>query len=203
MKSGLYWERFFPIIFMLAITVIFIGVVSGIFLATRDLVRLNESLFLKKSVLFSADIALPEKGAEIDALYRTRVREVKGPDEAVRYFEILDERGAEVTGYTVFAYGPGLWGEIGAVLGFDKSLEKLTGIDFIKQNETPGLGARIMEDWFREQFRGRKGPFVLVPEGTAEGENELDAITGASYTSSFVLSLVNSSVAEVNNLVGR
>jgi Na+-transporting NADH:ubiquinone oxidoreductase subunit C len=96
-----------------------------------------------------------------------------------------------------------LWGEIGAVLGFDKSLEKLTGIDFIKQNETPGLGARIMDDWFREQFRGRKGPFVLVPEGTAEGENELDAITGASYTSSFVLSLVNSSVAEVNNLVGR
>ena len=70
-------------------------------------------------------------------------------------------------------------------------------VEFIKQNETPGLGARIAEEWFKEQFRGKMGPFVLVPEGTAEAEKELDAITGATRTSNFVLEMINQSLEDI------
>jgi len=103
----------------------------------------------------------------------------------------------EISGYVVFAGGPGLWGEIEAVIGFTETRDKLTGVEFIKQNETPGLGARIAEEWFKEQFRGKMGPFVLVPESTAEGEKELDAITGATRTSNFVLEIINQSLEDI------
>ena len=68
----------------------------------------------------------------------------------------------------------------------------MTGIDFIAQNETPGLGARIEESWFKDQFIGKTPPFTLVDEGTQnKASNEIDGITGATYTSRYVRDMVN------------
>jgi Na+-transporting NADH:ubiquinone oxidoreductase subunit C len=86
-------------------------------------------------------------------------------------------------------------------VGFDARLEKLTGVDFLKQAETPGLGARIGESWFREQFRGKRGPFSTVGEGEPAAENQFDAITGATLTSNFVKDLLNAAVGQVGELV--
>ncbi len=195
MKSQFWKERIFPVVFMVAITAVFISVVSGIYLSTRDMVKLNESLFLKRAVLYVADITVPVKGAAVDRVYRSRVRERLDSEGHVRHFEILEDN--EISGYVVFAGGPGLWGEIEAVIGFTVNRDELTGVEFIKQNETPGLGARIAEEWFKEQFRGKMGPFVMVPESTAEAEKELDAITGATRTSNFVLEIINQSLEDI------
>ena len=70
MKSQFWKERIFPVVFMVAITVVFISVVSGIYLSTRDMVKLNESLFLKRAVLYAADITVPVKGSAVDKVYR-------------------------------------------------------------------------------------------------------------------------------------
>ncbi|KKL28480.1 hypothetical protein LCGC14_2374720 [marine sediment metagenome] len=195
MKSRFWKERIFPVVFMVAVTVVFISVVSGIYLSTRDMVKLNESLFLKRAVLYAADITVPGKGAAVDKVYRSRVRERLDSEGLVNHFEILEDN--EISGYAVFAGGPGLWGKIEAVIGFTEMRDKLTGVEFIKQNETPGLGARIAEEWFKEQFRGKMGPFVLVPEGTAEAEKEVNAITGATRTSNFVLEIINQSLEDI------
>jgi len=135
------------------------------------------------------------KGAAVDKVYRSRVRERLDSEGLVNHFEILEDN--EISGYAVFAGGPGLWGKIEAVIGFTEMRDKLTGVEFIKQNETPGLGARIAEEWFKEQFRGKMGPFVLVPEGTAEAEKEVNAITGATRTSNFVLEIINQSLEDI------
>jgi len=195
MKSQFWKERIYPVVFMVAVTAVFISVVSGIYLSTRDMVKLNESLFLKRAVLYVADITVPVKGAAVDKVYRSRVRERLDSEGLINHFEILEDN--VISGYVVFAGGPGLWGEIEAVIGFTETRDKLTGVEFIKQNETPGLGARIAEEWFKEQFRGKMGPFVLVPESTAEGEKELDAITGATRTSNFVLEIINQSLEDI------
>ncbi len=41
----------------------------------------------------------------------------------------------------------------------------------------------------------------MVPEGTAEREYELDAITGATRTSNYVLDIINGVVKDVQDIV--
>ncbi len=195
-------ERLYTVTFMAIVTIIFITLTSGIYLFTRDKIIANKTLFIKRAVLNACDIKVPGNTSEIVKLYATRIREVVDNSGKLRYMEILDSQG-KLTGYAIMITGPGLWGEIEAVIGFTKNLERLTGIDFIKQNETPGLGARISEAWFKEQFRDKKGPFKLVPEGTAKGEGEIDAITGASITSNAVLDMVNNAVKQIGLIVKK
>jgi len=48
-RVDVFKERIFPVLFMLAITVVFIAIVSGIYLATRDIVNRNEQLYVKRA----------------------------------------------------------------------------------------------------------------------------------------------------------
>ena len=113
---------------------------------------------------------------------------------------MLDSSGAP-EGWVFYGKGPGLWGEIDAVIGYDITGTMITGIEFTKQNETPGLGARIAETWFKEQFRGKSGPFTMMAEGTSTQSNQFDAITGATRTSSAVMQIINDTNAMVQDMM--
>jgi len=189
-KESFFKTRIYPIIFMVVLTLVFISVVSGIYLSTKELVLLNESIFEKKAVLYAAGIDYPEDDTQkIEAVYEERVREVGGEEGRPSYFIVSLPSGE--TGYVVYTSGAGLWGEIVALFGLKTDMQTLTGVEFVQQNETPGLGARITEDWFKQQFRGKEGPFTMVEEGTADEPDELDAITGATRTSTAVLKIAN------------
>ena len=99
--------------------------------------------------------------------------------------------------------GPGLWGTISLMVGFEKDVITFTGVSIVSQNETPGLGARIEEPWFTEQFKGKRPPFTLVEEGTAQASDEIDGITGATRTSEYFKNLANSAVSEAARVIGR
>lgn len=199
-KTSFFGRRVFPILFMALITVLCIAPVSAIFLSTKERVQLNESLFLKRAVLFAADIEIPGEAREVEETFTNRVDVAGDNPENAEYFTVLSESG-EVTGYVLPVRGPGLWGTIEAVVGFEKDLETFTGVEFTDQNETPGLGGRITETWFKEQFRGKETPFELVPEGTAEGKGEVDAITGATRTSDFVRQLMFKAADRIKQVV--
>ncbi|MBI9108621.1 MAG: FMN-binding protein [Spirochaetales bacterium] len=192
-KVGFFAERVKPVIIMAALTIICIAIVSGIHLSTQDLVIANEGLFLKKAVLYAGGIKLPETNAEINELYEERVAE-RGD-----IFEISGLSG-DIAAYAFIIVGPGLWGEIEAVTAFTPDLASFVGVEFVKQNETPGLGARITEPWFKEQMRGKPFPLRMVPEGTAGASGEIDAITGASRTSAYVLQIFNSAGEKAEKL---
>ncbi len=202
-KVSFFRERIFPILFMFIVTVVFITAVSGVYLSTQGTIKLNETLFLKRAILFAANIPVPQGGAAIEKVYQLRIKEVKDSSGAPKYYEVMDANGTELSGYVVYGSGPGLWGTIQAVIGFDKGLEKLTGVDFIKQDETPGLGARITEDWFRAQFRGKSGPFSMVREGEQSTTHQFDAITGATITSTAVRDIVNKTEQNVKSIISN
>ena len=184
-KEGFFSERIRPVLVMAVMTIVCISVVSGIHLSTRELVIANEGLFLKKAVLYSAGIELPETNSGINDLYERRVVETDG------LFEIRGEDGS-TSAWAFTINGPGLWGEIEAVTAFSPDFTRFAGVEFTKQNETPGLGARITESWFKDQLRGRTYPLSMNPEGTgAAAPGEIDALTGATRTSSYVLQLFN------------
>lgn len=202
-RVSFFRERIFPILFMFVVTVVFITAVSGVYLSTQKTIQLNETLFLKRAVLSAADIPVPQGGAAIDTLYRKRIQQVSDPKGAPRYYKVMAENGTDLGGYVLYGAGPGLWGTIRAVIGFNKTLDHLTGIDFIEQSETPGLGARITEGWFRTQFRGKSGPFSMVREGQKSAPNEFDAITGATITSTAVRDLVNKTQQNARSIISN
>lgn len=189
------------VLFTILVTVVFVAPISFVYLLTKDRVALNEEVFLKKAVLFAAGVPLPATNEEVVAAFAARAEEVKPAGEAPAYYTIRSEAGDEPPGFVFIRKGPGLWGEITATVGFDAKLSALTGVDFLKQSETPGLGARISEDWFKEQFRGKRGPFTTVGEGEPAAENQFDAITGATITSNAVLSILNTTVDQAMSLV--
>lgn len=101
--------------------------------------------------------------------------------------------------------GAGLWGSITLVVAADAKADRLLGIEVLDQQETPGLGGRIDEPWFKDQFRGEKlGPdgLALSASGSGTGDSDrenglVDAITGASLTSGFVKTIVNAAIADI------
>jgi Na+-transporting NADH:ubiquinone oxidoreductase subunit C len=85
------------------------------------------------------------------------------------------------------------------MVGVDPEGSKILGVSFYKHSETPGLGGRITEDWFKMQFKGLKlyplkedkKIFYLKAAGSKKAPNELDAITGATGTSRAVEAFLN------------
>jgi Na+-transporting NADH:ubiquinone oxidoreductase subunit C len=183
------------VVFMFSITFVFVLVLSFVHLYTKSLIKRNEKLFLKRSVLYTAGLPVPQSDEELDKYFKENIIESPGAEPLPQY---RSKDGAIVV---LTINGAGLWGIIGTHVGFDSRTGRMTGIDFFKQSETPGLGARITEDWFREQFRGKKGPFTIVPEGENEGENEFDAITGATATAKAVKVIVNQATEIYNSKV--
>lgn len=113
-------------------------------------------------------------------------------------FRVYSE-GEELLGYAFTAVGTGYQGEIKLMIGAEPDLEKLKGIEVLKSQETPGLGAEIMSDDFQNQFEGlnvgRK--VVYLQNRPAEESHEIEAITGATISSSAVVDIINSAVGRV------
>lgn len=83
----------------------------------------------------------------------------------------------------------GYGGPIEAMIAIGEDMNTVAGLAVTAHNETPGLGARIDEPAWRQQFAGKRiaddtGTVRLsVARGAATTEYEVDAITGATRTS--------------------
>lgn len=110
-----------------------------------------------------------------------------------------DDSGKEV-GYIVKAKCGGFGGDDIVVVGVDSDL-KITGISFPETlPETAGLGQKATEPAFYEQFAG-KGTKLSVKKGGGAGESEIDAISGATITSTAVTNAVNASTEFVESYI--
>ncbi|KGE73169.1 FMN-binding protein [Spirochaeta lutea] len=112
--------------------------------------------------------------------------------------------------YALRTQGSGLWGTIELVLGFDSSLRTFSGLEIISHNETPGLGGRIDESWFKEQFVNQQIPGesrLSFKQGTGSGDpnkndSGVDAITGATRTSESMDTIINRAIDRMRQILG-
>ena len=192
-------KRLFSVIYMFLLTFFFTAVVSGIHEINKERITINEEIKLQKIVLEVLGIE-PEAGTidiRVREIFEGRVRVEEG-EERVLYRGFAGD-GKTLTGYAFPLVGPGFWGPIYGVMAVDPELERVIGVAFYRHSETPGLGGRISEGWFREQFKGKRllsvgkdgRYFYLRPPGTATAVNEVDAITGATGTSRAVERLID------------
>lgn len=196
-------ERVRTVAFMLAVTAVSITVLSSLYVATAKTVARNELLFTRRAVLEAAGLETPAAPAEVLALFEQRAEAV--PSETNAQYYVVRSPDSRATNACVFpGSGAGLWGQVDALVGLDPSLKTVTGVTFTRQNETPGLGARIEEPWFKRQFAGKTGPFTMVPEGTRAAEpDRFDAITGATVTSTAVRDILNRALADAPARMAR
>lgn len=192
-SATFYSKRIYPLLFMLAITVFCILLTAGLYLLTKERADANELSFTRRAILEAGAIDFENTQTGIESAYLSNIKEYDD------YYEtVMGEQR-----YIIPLQGPGLWGTIVIMAGFKEDLETFSGVAIVSQSETPGLGARIEEPWFTSQFQGTRGPFILVDEGTASAEREIDAITGATRTSEYFRNLANSAANEAARIIGR
>ncbi|MBC7186447.1 MAG: FMN-binding protein [Calditrichaeota bacterium] len=162
---------------------------------TKPTVQINQEKKLKRMVLDA--FSIPYDEANLLEVFAGSVEVVTGPSGA--YYRAYEMKNGVKT-YTGVAFelsGPGFWAPIRVILALDEDLQTVRGFKVVEQAETPGLGGRMNEPWFQEQFKGKKiVPALHVVHGTkASGPNEVDAITGATETSKALDRIISRGVA--------
>lgn len=212
--------------FAAIVPAILTAAIMTLHVATADRVRRNEQLLRKKALLelFAADLGVadasalsddavadlvdrridtsrtlrdPQTGLELPlaTAYRTDIRADATPAKS------------DVLGHAIPFSGNGFWGPIEGLLGLSPDLERATGLVLLRQTETPGLGGRIEERSFREQFMKLRvsrpaggGKFIYIGGAAAAGPSDprfgrtVQAITGATQTCLALERLLNESL---------
>ena len=197
-------KRVFAIIYMFLITFFFTSVVSAVKYIHEHRIQTNERVKIEGVILKVLDISLNKDASnqEIIKTFENHIKEttINGKSIFIGY----DQNSEAIKGYAFPVSGPGFWGPVFGMVGVDEKAEKIIGLAFYRHSETPGLGGRITEDWFQEQFKGVRLKnidntdhiFYLRPEGTKKESYELDAITGATMTSRSVEKFLNEELEE-------
>ncbi len=187
----------YTIVFMLVVSAVFTFFLAGTDALTSERIAENQRLDEMKSVLYAFNLDSEGSNQEIAARFEAAIESVEATD--FTYYAHVEN--GETLGYAVPFAGGGLWGTIRGWLAVSPGMEEIQGLVFTDQNETPGLGGRIVERWYTDQFRGVK---IDMPEPLRYGttaEGSLDAITGATQSSNAVLRILNEVRAEVLPLV--
>ena len=124
--------------------------------------------------------------------------EVEAPEGMDAIYKGLDASGT-VVGYTGTITTRGYGGLIEITVGTDMD-GVITGVsiggsDF---SETAGLGARVKEAWFGEQFVGKTSPLALTKNG-----GEIDAVTSATISSTAVTTAIDTACQALAAEAGR
>lgn len=105
---------------------------------------------------------------------------------------ILDADGNTV-GYAVKAVNSkGYGGDVVLAVGIDNDLTVIGMKVISASNESPGLGANCLEEDFASQYAGKTEGIEVSKTGAKD--NEIDAISGATITSTAVTDAVNHAI---------
>jgi electron transport complex protein RnfG len=88
--------------------------------------------------------------------------------------------GGQALGFVFAASIQGYSGPILSFFGLDTG-NALTGVKVLSHSETPGLGAKITEEKFLKQFRGRSAEEIALRRDDPKGQ--IDAISAATISS--------------------
>jgi len=89
----------------------------------------------------------------------------------------------------------GFGGDVSVMVGFNVANDTLLGIGVTTMSETPGLGTKIAEPKFSNQFRGSSMDVELRSKDGA-----IDAVSGATVSSSAAVTAVQAAVKDYQAL---
>lgn len=186
----------YVVIFTFIVAFVFVFIIALVDNATADRVARNRELVKAKA--FLNVVGQPEED------------NLKALDSFSKLFGTVEGEAvirASVGGKELLVKqfsGQGLWGTVTGVLAADSAVQRIVGLDIINHAETPGLGGRIEELWFKAQFQNEKinpdGITVRKGEGGADSDPHnamVDGVTGASLTSAAMEVIINNEIAKL------
>lgn len=186
----------FPIIFMIIITAFFTFILAFLNYKTTDVIAYNQETNLRRTILYVFNIDIPsDDPKEIEEIFNKYVEKAEVDGETL----YMVKEGDTIAGYAFPIGGTALWGTVEGYAAVSGDYSKLLGIDFVSHSETPGLGGRISEDWFKEQFRGldltkaKNGEYIIY---RPQQNGNVDSIAGATQTSKSVSKFINKDIFE-------
>ena len=116
-------------------------------------------------------------------------------------YKVFDEN-KNLTGYAIVNSGNGYGGEIRLMAGLSKDLDKITAIEILELSETPGLGTKVTEAPYKDQYKGLSTqPEVEYIKGSPPTKpNEIQTITGATISSKAVVAIINDGLNKVRSI---
>ena len=152
-------------------------------------------LTLKSNILKAAGLDYEE--ANLEEVFGLNMREIKR--KGFTYYLSPDDL------YIFIFEGRGLWGMITGAIAIKPDIRTIDNIRICAQEETPGLGGRISESSFLDQFKGKivAPRLILSLRKKATEMNEIDSITGASMTSKALIDMINEAVVNFRDIVPR
>lgn len=106
----------------------------------------------------------------------------------------LDANGNVLGFVYTITTSEGYGGNITITIGIDND-GAVKGVEFLTLSETAGLGMKAKEDSFKNQYVGKTVDKFAYTKNGAANENEIDAISGATITTSAVTNAVNAGIA--------
>lgn len=129
----------------------------------------------------------------------------KLPTGGTQLYKGTDASG-KLLGYAVGIVTNGYGGPINLIVGLAPDLKSIVGMEVVSDSETPGMGSRIADKWFRTQFDGlnplKTITYVKNAKPNSE-KNQIEAISGATISTKAVLSGLNSSLGKAVSLIKK
>ena len=193
--------RFYPIFFMIIVSIIFVGILATFYELTAPKVKAYQQESNQRTILGLFGLPLQAPQQAFDKFIEQKQQ------NGVIFYEAM--RQNKLLGYAFPIRGKGLWGTIDAVVAVSSDFTKIIAFDVIKQNETPGLGGRITEKQFKEQFQNKDllqnnelVKYNLVAEDAVIDEYEISQITGATLSSRAVVDMLYNELKDIKKSLG-
>jgi len=176
-------DKIMMLVFVLVLGTVLTGILVAVNWYTTPVISRNEQHEIQVNILKALGIPFGEGEVE-----RVFAGQVQAKESGGKTYYVADGGGV------AFAYsGSGLWGPINGIVALNPDLSSLKAVTVIHQEETPGLGDRIKEQAYLDQFQGKEfsSGLKLMPPGKSSRANEIDAITGATLTPKAFLQILN------------
>lgn len=154
---------------------------------------ISTGLLAYVNMLTAPVIAENTKKQQDEAQREVLASAVKFDDLGDSVFVGMDLSGNPV-GYAVSVAPSGYGGAISMIVGVNTDLT-ISGVKILSMSETPGLGAKANDEKFLSQFKGKDSEMEL--------KKDINAITGATITSTAVTKGVKEAISLVESKGGK
>lgn len=172
---------------LFAITAVSTALVSFVFTITDPIIaqqKIEKDNAARTSILQGA-----KEFEKVEGEYAPEIIEVYAGKDA----------SGDIVGYTIKTATNGYGGEVEVTTGISAKDDVLTGISIGSMSETPGLGAKAVNESFYGQYAGKALTELKVEKNSVTGDDGILAISGATITSTAVTRGVNAAINLYNN----